>query len=304
MKLIIHADDLGLSQGITDQILECCRGALNSTSIVPNGTAFDYALHRIRELPARPRLGVHLNLIEGASCAPARDIPLLVDGNGFFRHSFQSLLLTYYGAPRRRAALAGQVRTELAAQLGRVKAGLPENAPLYVDSHVHVHMIPFVFDQLLSLQDAFPIEYVRIPEEPFFLPPAGPAWLRGLGPNLLKHLLLNALSARAARRLRGAAIRRPDYFIGVLFTGNMTLAAVRKALEVIQQRPRPAEPLVEILFHPGGAASREAALWDRYPAYRRAYFSPNRQKEKSVLMSPEFAALLKPYSVQQIEKTP
>ena len=49
---------------------------------------------------------------------------------------------------------------------------------------------------------------------------------------------------------------------------------------------------VEIVFHPGGAAPGEEAIWARYPALRAYYFSPWRRFESDGLRSPEMAACL------------
>ena len=65
MKIIFHADDYGLSKGITDNILLCHdQGILHRVSLMANGYAYDYACE---ELLQRPNLTgcVHLNLIEG-----------------------------------------------------------------------------------------------------------------------------------------------------------------------------------------------------------------------------------------------
>ncbi|HXJ84523.1 MAG TPA: hypothetical protein VMS64_38270, partial [Candidatus Methylomirabilis sp.] len=47
---------------------------------------------------------------------------------------------------------------------------------------------------------------------------------------------------------------------------------------------------VEILFHPGGAAAGEEAIWARYPRLADYYFSPWHRFEAEGLRSPEMAA--------------
>ena len=50
MKIVVHADDLGVSKGVTDNILRCVDfGPVRSTSIIVNGTAFEYALEEYRK---------------------------------------------------------------------------------------------------------------------------------------------------------------------------------------------------------------------------------------------------------------
>jgi hypothetical protein len=55
---IIHADDCGLSAGITEAILACFdHGWLRRTSVVVNGDGWG---HAVAELRRRPTLGVSL----------------------------------------------------------------------------------------------------------------------------------------------------------------------------------------------------------------------------------------------------
>jgi len=62
---IIHADDCGLSAGITNAIVACYDGGwLRRTSVIVNGDGWQ---HAVEELRRRPNLAVslHLNLFEG-----------------------------------------------------------------------------------------------------------------------------------------------------------------------------------------------------------------------------------------------
>ena len=115
MELIVHADDFGFSKGISDNILECVRnGSIVSSSVVPNGRAFDYAMQHFKRMKEM-RLGIHLNLVEGKPLLPKSRVSLLVDGKGFFRHSFRSLWFSYLFASREnKELLKKQVRAVLA----------------------------------------------------------------------------------------------------------------------------------------------------------------------------------------------
>ena len=115
-----------------------------------NGHAFDFAMEEYRKRSGL-RLAVHLDLFE---CRPlgATDIvgPLL-DESGKFCMSFQRLWLRYvFGNEDRRRSLREAIRCEWEAQLSKVRKGIGADARLHVDSHMHAHMIPFVFDILLE----------------------------------------------------------------------------------------------------------------------------------------------------------
>ena len=291
MRILVSADDFGLSEGITTNILDAVdHGVVSSVSIIANGTDFDRAICEYRKRRGL-YLAVHLNLMEGRPLCPIEQLADLVDEQGYFYHSFQSLYLLHFRADNaHRAELCRQVRAELRAQLERVVGCIEGQCGLRVDSHLHAHMIPFVFDVLMELHDELHFEYVRCLAEPFFLTFNGLDSLRNYaGFNIAKHAILNALARRALPRLRSRGISHCRHFIGVLFTGNMCEEVVSSALGRLEDRCR-ADEVVEILFHPGGATSGEEWRWN--PSFRNVYYSRWRARERGTLKSPAFRALV------------
>ncbi len=294
MKLIISADDFGYSTSITDNIVECFKGALSSTSIIPNAHEFDYAINKYNMTLNDKRLGIHINFFEGLPCSPPDSVSFLVDKDGFFRHSFLSLLTAYYLSSRKkREIIAAQVNTELTAQIKKVKAHIPAGIPLNIDSHQHFHMIPFIFKLIVDMRDKFDIGYIRIPKEKTFFHLGSSGLTNYFGPNIIKHFLLNYLSGICLSYLSGTHIRHPDFFVGVLFTGNMTLPSIKKALSVLNNDK---DLLVEVLLHPGMSIADEADLWSKYPDLRGYYLSSKREREKEVLLSRDFSVLIEKLS--------
>lgn len=290
MGIIFHADDYGLSKGITDSILDSVdNGIVSRVSIIPNGYAFDYAIEEYRKRP-NLTLSIHLNFLEGVPLSEPAAISQLTDANGYFRHSFQSLWLRYLTrGPRGRDLLRQQLAAEIKNQLTRVETAVGKGEPLIVDSHQHFHMIPFVFDELMKLANDFNIQLVRIPREPFFMNLEDKTAISHyFGLNIVKQMLLNGLSRRNRPRLQSADIASHDHFIGVLFTGRMSATAVKKALSRI---PDLQKETVEILFHPGAALESERHYWARYPGLRSFYLSENRVFEQSQAKDPDLAAL-------------
>src|SRR5262245_21581599 len=168
MRLRVHADDLGVSRGVTDGILRCVdEGPVEGVSVIANGGAFDYAIAALR---ARPRLAVsvHLNLIEGRPLTPVGELDLLVDAQGLLRHRFTSLWRAHaLATPATRKRLEGQVRAEFRAQAARVRAALGPDVPLRLDSHMHVHHIPFVCRIVTDLCIDLRAAGMRLVREPF-----------------------------------------------------------------------------------------------------------------------------------------
>jgi hypothetical protein len=84
-RLIINADDYGMSRGTVDAIIQCANaGVVTSTTMMATGEAFAYGIERKAELGATS-IGVHLDATSGRPVSPAREIPSLVDDAGRFR---------------------------------------------------------------------------------------------------------------------------------------------------------------------------------------------------------------------------
>jgi len=134
-RLIVNADDFGLSRGITDGILLAHReGILTSTSLMVNQPATTYA---VSQLPTVPKLGcgIHLNLCEGSPVLPAQRVPSLVGSEGMF-HSPSEMarrLATWQISGR-------EIEAEFRAQIQRMKSyGIN---PTHADSHHRMHTYP------------------------------------------------------------------------------------------------------------------------------------------------------------------
>lgn len=288
---ILHADDCGLSEGITDAIVACHdRGCLSRTSVIVNGSNWE---HTVAALQRRPHLsvGLHLNLFEGRPLSPPNELDLLVDRRGRFCRGFAALWargLAGTGAARLRA----QLRMEMRRQIERFVASFADRGPLSVDGHVHYHLLPPVFGELLSLCTEYPIETVRLPREPLYWPLVAGA-PRPAMVNVAKNVVLRILSHRAAPALKSRSLKTTEAFVGVLGTGAMSLAHVRAALDHLRRSRTTGT--VEILFHPGRARHDEASLWSDRPELQAFYLSANRDREAELLCSPVLGQLLRTY---------
>jgi predicted glycoside hydrolase/deacetylase ChbG (UPF0249 family) len=285
----INADDFGLTKSITDRILDCHdRGCLNSVSIIPNGMAFGYA---IKEYKKRKNLeiNIHLNLAEGRAVSPAGDVDLLVDDNGCFKHSFLSLYFaSLFSNAKTKRILTRQLKIECLAQIDKVVRNIKAGTKINIDSHMHFHMIPLVFDVLLEIHDKN-TKYIRLPIEPFYFHFASLHSLKNyFGKNIIKHFLLKILAAYNIKKINSNPVLLGcEYFIGVLFTGNTTFASLKKALRKIPERC-----YLEILFHPGFTEEKEWATLDGSIRDRGFHISANRKIEYSILQSMEFRKLI------------
>lgn len=280
MKLLINADDYGLSQGITNSILQAFdQGVLNGTSIIANGRAFDYAIEQYKKRQGL-RLAIHLNLVEGEPVSPAEEIPLLVKSNRELGYSFQNLWWRYWrSSPEEKIQFQQQVRQEWSAQIQRVVSCFDETFAIHIDSHLHYHMLPFAFEVLMELNDTFHFAHIRLPDEPlFFIENDKQALKNYFSLSPIKNLLLAELSRNHRKQLQDKQIATNDHFIGVLFSGKMNEGVVRNAFSELKLG---VDDVCEILFHPGKARWDEVGL-------RSAHYSPKRDDELNTLLSPSF----------------
>jgi chitin disaccharide deacetylase len=134
-RLIVNADDLGMSHGITDGIISAHRyGFLTSASLMANMPAAEYAIERVAEFP-RLGVGVHLNICSGRPILSVPEVRSLVGADGQF-HPPRIMI---------RRLCTGRVRPheifeEFAAQIRWMKdRGI---APTHADSHHHLHLYP------------------------------------------------------------------------------------------------------------------------------------------------------------------
>ena len=288
---IVHADDCGLSQGITETILACYdSGWLRRTSVVVNGSGWAHAVEALRQRPLLS-LVLHLNLFEGLPLSPASEVDLLVDDRGRFNRSFVAMWALGV-AGSRATRLRAQIRLELRRQIERFLEAFADRGPLAVDGHVHYHLLPPVFDQLMDLCAEHPVSAIRLPREPLYWPltPGAP---RPPFVNVGKNLVLRVLSGRARSVLSAHSVTSSEIFVGVLGTGEMSLGHVRAALDHLRRAG--ASGPVEILFHPGRCRPDEASEWRDRPELQAFYSSANRDSEADLLRSVALGDLLRAY---------
>jgi len=233
LKLIVHADDFGLSQRINEGIRQAhCEGILTSTSLMANGAEFNHAIEICREMPTLD-VGVHLTLVEERPILGAHTVPSLVDPDGKF-HRHATILTKHY---LRGKVCLDQVRLELDAQIRKVVShGVRVT---HLDGHQHAHMLPQILRITVDLARQYGIPYVRYPSERL-----GLYMLKEKGAiaRTLQLLALNFLSLLG----RSASVQRTDHFVGFYFGGRLNKGNL---LKVIEHLPRTGT--CELMCHPG-----------------------------------------------------
>jgi predicted glycoside hydrolase/deacetylase ChbG (UPF0249 family) len=238
-RLIINADDFGLTPGINRSIAELHHaGVLTSATLMATGPAFEDAVALAH---ANPTLGIgcHIVLTDGVPAAPPGSIPSLLGPDG---KSFRPSLLDFV-----RALLRGQIREadierEAQAQIDKLQqAGI---AITHVDTHKHTHLFPAVARPLLQVLERSNIHAIRDPFEPAFTQRLAHAGIK------------RRLQIQILNRLRPAFERQPqvgdrkvlttDGTLGVSATGNLNASTLGEILSAM-----PATGTFELVCHPG-----------------------------------------------------
>lgn len=236
-RLIITADDFGLSSGVNRAIEQGWRdGLLTGASIMPGGIAFDEAVDIARRNPAL-QIGLHLTLVQGRAVLPPAELPDLVDADGFFSDNPVMAGIRYFFD----RGLYCQLKRELEAQIKKVLyAGI---SLTHVDGHLNMHLHPTVFRILVELMPRYGISSFRLAQE-------------RLSDNLrndrermfgkiIECLIFGFLTGHARPELDRMGIQYASEVKGVLNSGRMTEKYILKIIDGVK------EGLTELYFHPG-----------------------------------------------------
>jgi predicted glycoside hydrolase/deacetylase ChbG (UPF0249 family) len=267
-RLIINADDFGISRGVNRGICEAARaGGITSTSLIVNLPDSADAVARARQCSG-VSVGLHFNLTVGNA----------LTGPSSLTHGKTA---EFYPLSRLLAAASlgmideGDIERECLAQIDRMtRAGFP---PTHLDSHRHVHTHPSIYPSVLRAVQARRIPHLRVPCEPLVVNASV------LGATVKKSLLL--LSARRSRQV--ATPQRPMVlppqditgFVGISLQGGP--AFPDRLFALVRDLPA---GTTELMTHPGYADADLA---------KRDTYTVEREIELKVLCSAEFQDLLR-----------
>ncbi len=136
-RVVFHADDLGISEGVNRGVeRSLAAGLVRAVSVCVTGEALEDGARRLERFPDVD-VGLHLSLTLGR--AVSGPIEGLTDAVGAFPERAAVLTRCALGLPVR-----AQLRRELRAQLARAEAaGLTID---HLDGHHHAHAFPVVRD--------------------------------------------------------------------------------------------------------------------------------------------------------------
>lgn len=283
-RLIINADDFGLTAGVNRAIVEAHeRGVVSSATLMANGHAFDEAA---KLAGSRPRLGVgcHIVLVDGIPLVRDAATQTLIDGS-----------CSIAGTPRFRegigkfAALAllgrlapDEIEAEATAQIRKLQsAGI---AVTHLDSHKHTHMFPHVFRPLLRAAKACGVTAIRNPFER--IRGAEVASRPALWQRWAEVKVLRGLVKQFREAVREAGMTTPDGTVAIVATGALDEGLLRRMVEHLP------DGVWELVCHPGYNDAELQAVPTR--------LRESREQELRILTSQATRDLLKTNGVKVI----
>jgi chitin disaccharide deacetylase len=242
-RLIVNADDFGLTAGVNRAIVEAHTGGIvTSSTLMAGGSAFDDAIRLAKQLP-RLSVGCHVVLIDGEPVLEANRLPTITAaGNG--RARFRDGLKSFAARALTGRLDPTEIEAETSAQIRKIQsAGINVS---HVDSHKHTHLFPAVLRPMLRAAHACGVRAVRNPFGP--RKPLKPGQLLarpGLWTRYAEVRILSTLAGkfRDAARLEG--MTTPDGTLGVVVTGTLDEELFRAIAEIIP------EGTWEFVCHPG-----------------------------------------------------
>jgi hopanoid biosynthesis associated protein HpnK len=242
-RLIINADDFGLTAGVNRAIVEAHEhGVVTSATLMANGRAFEDAIGLAQ---SRPRLGLgcHIVLVDGAPLLDETAVRSLLDrggdscGNPHFREG-----ITKFGA----LALLGhldedEIEAEAAAQIRKLQAaGITVT---HLDSHKHTHLFPRVLRPLLRAAASCGVKAIRNPFERIQgsqLAASPSLWRRWTEVGILR-----SLAKQFREAVQQAGISTPDGTLAIVAAGSLNERLLRLMVENLP------DGTWELVCHPG-----------------------------------------------------
>ena len=289
-RLIINADDFGLTTGVNRAIAESQRhGIVTSATLMAKSQAFDEAAELARgskQGSAKFSVGCHVVLLDGEPVLPADRVPTLLqrasqNGAAHLRDDLGEFIV----AALRHRLNPEEIEAEAGAQIGRLQAAGVQ--PSHFDTHKHAHMFPTVLRPLLRAARERNVPALRNPfGQVWPLPMGSLLRTRQTWRRLAQLNVLRGFVSAFRREVAAHGLRTTDGSLGVLVTGVLDLPLFSAIVENIP------EGTWEFVCHPGYCDSDLANVKTR--------LRQSREQELQLLTSPEAKQLLARQGIELI----
>jgi chitin disaccharide deacetylase len=291
-RLIVNADDFGLTSGVNRGIIEAhTHGIVTSSTLMACGAKSQEAVDLASRAP-QLSVGCHVLLVDASPVLDVQQVSSLAfvnsrpnSGPNFSHNSgtpkFRDSLVSFACLAVARRLNEDEIEAEITAQIRKLQAAAIQVS--HLDSHKHTHMFPVVFRPMLRAAKKCGIRAVRNPFEPLFL--AGTRnWKRRIQLGILRSFQESFREA-----LGGAGMMTPNGCVGIVATGSLTLQTFRQLIENLP------DGTWEFVTHPG---YNDVELKNIKTRLRRS-----REDELAILTSTEVKELLKREQIELISYT-
>jgi len=282
-RLIINADDFGLTPGINRAVIELHRaGVLTSATLMATGPSFDHAVALAR---ANPSLGVgcHLVFTDGIPVSHPESIQTLLGADG---KTFRPSAWDFAQAALRGTLEPADLAREAQAQIQKIqRAGIDVT---HVDTHKHTHLLPSIARTVFHIANRCGIHSIRNPIEPRWSSALAQAPLR----RRLEMRLLNQFEGPFRKITADARDHDfiPEGTLGIAATGTMNAEVLRATLDCLVHRYP--NSTYELLCHPGFQDAALAAQNTRLRGSREIEYMALRQVIPEYSRNPELLQLI------------
>lgn len=222
-RLIVTADDCGISEGVNQAIFDLHkRGYISAAGLMTNFPGYRHALECLSDCPELD-IGAHLTLTDGfpVDRRGPRHSHLLKDD-----HSFRDKFSLYLRGLFFSKDSIRWIRNELDGQLRRlVDAGA---RPRFISTHHHFHSLPILRDIVHELAAVYQVDWVR-------------------GHSLRAMISPNAILPRQQAQSQRYAFFMPDYVTGIQ-------SWISRSPAEFAERVAALPGTVEVVAHPGPAS--------------------------------------------------
>ena len=231
-RLIVNADDFGMTRGINRGIIEANgKGIVTAASIMVTGWAFEEAVQLARENPNLD-IGLHLSLTVGMPALNDPAVNRYLTSHGTFRLTNRDILINLILHNISPSIFYREIEAQFMKALD---TRLPIN---HIDGHESIHVFPGIREMVFKLMGRYGIPFIRLSYEGISL--------RGLWKlKRWKKTLINLFGLLHGRQIRRRGIRTTDYYYGTFDAGYLGKEKLMATILNLK------EGTSEIMCHPG-----------------------------------------------------
>ena len=261
-KIFIHADDFGRSKNISNNILKCINSKnINSTSVM---VGFDERYFNIIK-KKKIKIKLHINLTEGYE-------NFLIDKS----YSFLNLLFLCFhpNFSYHKKVITNEIDKQIRYFKKRFNM-----KHIRIDSHEHIHVIPWINRILINFKKKHNIIEIRNPSEKYYFVEMKYFLNFTYLTNLLKLGIIKFLNYFNY-------IDQNNDFTGLNYTGIQNFKTIGKGIKLNSSSKKN----LEVLIHPGYTNSNEIKIFKK--KYYKYYSSSKRLAEFQIASSRKFLKII------------